>query len=113
MSALAEDDYLDDGLSLRDLFAGVAARRWWVLSTAVLVTAAISAYAFLATPIYRATTVLAPARPARTEGMSTQVSGLAAVAGLEIASRNSETEEALAAPVARVHYVQAIAVPGH
>jgi uncharacterized protein involved in exopolysaccharide biosynthesis len=96
MSALAEDYYVDDGLTLQALFAAVAARRWWVLSTVVLVAAAFAAYAFLATPIYRATTVLAPARPARTEGVSSQVSGLATVAGLEIASRNSETEEALA-----------------
>jgi hypothetical protein len=94
MSALAEDYNL--GLDLRDLFAAVAVRRWWVLSTVVLLAAAFSASAFPATPICRGTTVLAPTRPARTDGMTTQLGGLAAVTGLEISSRNSEAEEALA-----------------
>jgi uncharacterized protein involved in exopolysaccharide biosynthesis len=91
-----DDYYADDGLTLRDLLAAVAARRWWVLSTVVLFAAGFAAYALLATPIYRATTVLAPARHSRTEGETAQVSGLAAVAGLEVGVRNSETEEALA-----------------
>jgi uncharacterized protein involved in exopolysaccharide biosynthesis len=91
-----DDYYVDDGPTLQALFAAVATRRWWVLSTVVLVAAAFSAYALLKTPIYRATTVLAPARAARTEGASSAVSGLAAVAGLELGVRNSETEEALA-----------------
>jgi uncharacterized protein involved in exopolysaccharide biosynthesis len=91
-----DDYYVDDGLTLQALFAAVAARRWWVLSTVVLVAAAFSAYAFLATPIYRATTVLAAARPSSADGVNSQVSGLAAVAGMEVGLRNSETEEALA-----------------
>ena len=91
-----DDYYVGDGPTLQALFAAVATRRWWVLSTVVLVAAAFAAYALLKTPIYRATTVLAPARPARTEGVNTAVSGLAAVAGLELGVRNSETEEALA-----------------
>jgi uncharacterized protein involved in exopolysaccharide biosynthesis len=88
-------------IDLGEVFAKLWLRRWWVVSGAVPFIVAFGAAAFLMTPIYRATTVLVPATVDRS-GMGTlgstlgQLSGLAALAGINIGPGQSQTEESLA-----------------
>jgi uncharacterized protein involved in exopolysaccharide biosynthesis len=90
----------DDLIDLRLLLARVMARRWWVAAAFVLFTGAFAAYAFLATPIYRASTILVPANENRAAGglgaALGGLGGLASLAGLDLNSSGLETEEALA-----------------
>ena len=87
------------GIDLRHLFAHVVQNRWWILASIVTFSAAFSAYAFLATPMYRVTAVLMPA--ATTRNMDAGGAALHALAslphGLGIGGAgNSHIEEALA-----------------
>ena len=100
MNAFAEGSDRFDGLDLRALFANIIARRWWVIGSMMLSIAVFSCAAFVMTPLYRATTLLAPAiadRGAEVLGSrSAQLGGLAALTGLGLGSRDAEIEEALA-----------------
>ncbi len=88
-------------LSVREFIDVVMARRWWVIGTVLLFTAAATTAAFLIAPTYEATVVLVPANTERVGeslGASAvgQLGGLASVVGLNLNSRGSATEEALA-----------------
>lgn len=93
-------DTLED-VDLRALLAMLWAGRWWIVVSVALVTGAFAATAFLMTPVYRATAVLVPADADRS-GMGalgpalSQFGGLAALAGINMNSGNSATEESLA-----------------
>ena len=86
---------------LRAIGRLVAAHRWLVLGVTLVVGAAFTAYAFLATPIYRATAVLAPTEVERSigglSGALGQLSNVAALAGVGgLDQRNLSVEESLA-----------------
>jgi uncharacterized protein involved in exopolysaccharide biosynthesis len=77
--AMASDD--EDIIDSRKVLAALTAKRWWVLGSMVFFTAAFTGAAFLMTPIYRSTTILG---------------GIASLAGINVSSKTSMTEEALA-----------------
>lgn len=87
------------GIDLKHLFAQVLQNRWWVLACVVAFTVAFSGYAFIATPMYRVTTILMPAETERSmnAGGLTSPSLASLASGLGIGgARNSHIEEALA-----------------
>jgi uncharacterized protein involved in exopolysaccharide biosynthesis len=89
-------------VNLRLLFAKMASERWLILLTVVVCTAAFGAYAFLATPVYRASMVLMPStadRNSLTGSLNSalgQAGGLISLLGVGSGSSDSRTEEALA-----------------
>jgi uncharacterized protein involved in exopolysaccharide biosynthesis len=88
------------GLDMRQVLF-VLRSQWIGLSVLVaIITLGASAYAFLATPIYRASAVLSPTSGEHGSGvfaaMLGQLEPLAALAGSSAAPRDSGTEEALA-----------------
>ena len=98
MNALAGESDVDDTIDFSALFANLTARRWWIVLSVILFTAGFWAVAFMTVPVYRATTLLAPAtaeRGADVAGFaSSALGGLAS--GLGLGPRDADTEEALA-----------------
>jgi uncharacterized protein involved in exopolysaccharide biosynthesis len=87
-----------DEIDLGELVGALAARKWWIIASVVLFTGLAVAYTLIATPIFRANTILAPA--SQDSGLDIgsalgQLGGIAAMAGIG-GSRGAETEEALA-----------------
>ena len=92
----------DDEIDLRQVFGRLWMERWWIVAAVVLSTGAFAAYAFLSPRIYRAATVMVSASNDRS-GLSESLSGalgslggLASVAGINLNSSGSETQEVLA-----------------
>ena len=89
-----------EDMDLREFFWRIAPYRWWLLASTLMFTAIFSAAAFIKTPVYRVATVLVPVGIERTGSSVSsalgQLGGLASLAGLNIGSSNSSTEEALA-----------------
>ncbi len=81
------------------LFARLLAKRWWILASVVVFTGA-GVIAFMMTPIYRASIILAPAAADRgadvVGAVSNTLGGLASIAGLPLGPRDAGTEEAIA-----------------
>jgi uncharacterized protein involved in exopolysaccharide biosynthesis len=92
-------------LELATLFRVLLRRRWLIVISTIVCATVFVAVAFLVTPVYRATTVLVPGdADKRTGGLGSmlgQFGGLAAIAGLDIGSDGSMTEEALAVLTSR------------
>lgn len=90
----------DDGdIDLWRVLARVTERWLWVAASVVAFTGASAALAFLSTPIYRSSTVLVPADNKQNGGLANalgELGGLAAVAGLNLNTSSSDTQEALA-----------------
>ena len=89
----------DTDLDVRLLLARVVGKLRWVIASVVIFTAAFAAWAFLATPYYRAATILVPAGESGVSGIGAalgQMGGLASLVGLNLSSPGTETEEALA-----------------
>jgi uncharacterized protein involved in exopolysaccharide biosynthesis len=89
-------------LNLQELYARLWKGRWWIFGSVVCCIGAALAVALLSTPVYRATTVLISASTDRA-GLGNslgsalgQLSGVAALAGVNLAPNTAETEEALA-----------------
>jgi uncharacterized protein involved in exopolysaccharide biosynthesis len=89
-------------LNLQELFARLWQGRWWIVGSVASSVGAALAVALLSTPVYRATTVLISASTDRA-GLGNslgsalgQLSGVAALAGVNLAPNTAETEEALA-----------------
>jgi uncharacterized protein involved in exopolysaccharide biosynthesis len=87
-------------VSLRELVALIMARRWRVFGTVFLFTAASAVTAFLITPTYEGAVVLVPANTERIgeslSGGVGQLGSIASAVGLNLNSRGSATDEALA-----------------
>jgi uncharacterized protein involved in exopolysaccharide biosynthesis len=96
-----DSDELDD-VNLGRVLTRLWQRRWWLVCIAGLCTLAFAVGAFLMTPIYRSAAILVPAGSERGSagilGSAAlgQLSGLASLAGISLASGDTETEEALA-----------------
>jgi uncharacterized protein involved in exopolysaccharide biosynthesis len=92
----------EPGLDLRALYDRLMRRRWWIIACWVCFMAASLAAAFVITPVYRATVVLASASAERnTESSSLtsalgQLGSLASLAGINVGNNDAATEEALA-----------------
>src|SRR5688572_11209615 len=92
------ESYLDLKLVVQRAWS----KRWWIVLSVVLFTAAFASYAFHARPIFRATTIMVPAGNeqgglgASLSGALGQLGGLASLAGIGLGSSTAEVEEALA-----------------
>ena len=89
-----------DQLDLREFLDLLLSRKWLILGTALLSTAAFTATALFMTPIYRVSSVLVPATAEGGLGglgaAMGQLGGLAALAGVNLSGGQDPTEEALA-----------------
>jgi uncharacterized protein involved in exopolysaccharide biosynthesis len=90
----------DDAISAREMLATVRARRWWIIGSVAFFTVAFTATALIMTPVYRAKAILIPTNTSQESGLGGsalgQLGGLASLAGVEIGSKGSPTDEALA-----------------
>lgn len=98
MNTLQEELRFEEPIDLGSIIRKVAARRWWLASCIAIAVGASAAVAFLTEPVYRATTVLAPAVQDRGIDLNgfaaSSLGGLAS--GLGLGPRDADTEEALA-----------------
>jgi len=94
------DRYVQSEADLRSTLLLLWSRWPWILASVVLFLLVGTGVAFLTTPIYRATVVMVPAQTNRAAGALGgalgQLGGLASLAGLNLNSSDSDTEEALA-----------------
>jgi uncharacterized protein involved in exopolysaccharide biosynthesis len=90
----------EDTIDSAEIFARLLAKRWWVVCSVLVFTAAFTAAAFIMTPIYRATTILVPANTGQNSASLGaalgQLGGIASLAGINVGGRSSVTDEALA-----------------
>jgi uncharacterized protein involved in exopolysaccharide biosynthesis len=97
---LEQEDDLGDAMDFRRVFVQLVAKRWWVAASVIGFGAACAAIEFLSTPTYRAVVVMEPTvteRGADIMGLgSSQLGGLASIAGLALGPKDAETEEAIA-----------------
>jgi uncharacterized protein involved in exopolysaccharide biosynthesis len=84
----------DDEISLRELWDIAWRGKWLVIAITALFAAGSVAYALLAEEWYRSEVLLAPADEKSTSGLSGQLGGLAALAGVSVGGGDSS--EALA-----------------
>jgi uncharacterized protein involved in exopolysaccharide biosynthesis len=102
MNSASTDPDVDGTIDLRAILARLWARRVWLLACTFLFTAGFAAVAFIMTPIYRSSAVFvsASANRASMSGLLGNALGsfgdLAALAGVNLGSGGSETEEGLA-----------------
>ena len=90
----------DDAADLRVLVARIIAGRWWINLSVLVISAAFTTAAFGITPIYRASTILIPAKfdhDAGSGGSSLGgIGGVASLVGFNLGGGDSFTEEAIA-----------------
>lgn len=90
----------EDTIDSAEVASRLVGKRWWIFWSVVVFTAGFSAAAFIMTPVYRATTILVPASTGQSSGgiggALGQLGGIATLAGINIGSKASDTEEALA-----------------
>lgn len=92
----------DDSIDLRAIFRRLWRRKWWIAASILVGGALFTGWAYITTPIYRATTVFVPANVGR-QGIGNLLGGalgslgdLASLAGVNVSGGGTETEEALA-----------------
>jgi len=96
------DNNDDEAVDLRAAIARIVAGRWWVLASVIVFAVGFAIAEIETIPIYRASTVLIPASQERNSLSSTlsstlgQLGGIASLAGVNLASSDAATEEALA-----------------
>jgi uncharacterized protein involved in exopolysaccharide biosynthesis len=110
MSSLPESpgeshSYLDEAdgeMDLRAIVAKLLAGKWWIIASVVVFTAGFIAAAMLLTPIYRASTVLIPAKNDKdldsaggALGGGGGIGSVASLVGINLGGSDSATEEAL------------------
>lgn len=95
--------WVEEGtIDLRQIVGKLWVRRWLIAVMTILSTAAFATIAFTATRVYRATTVVISTNSERNSlsgalgSAFAQVGGLASLAGFNVGSSDSGTEEALA-----------------
>lgn len=99
MSTVIDTKGRDDELDLGELFSTLSAKRWWIIASVVVCTGLAVTYAMIATPVYRAITILVPANNSTGLDLGSalgQFGGIAAMAGIGGVGAGAETEEALA-----------------
>ncbi len=88
-------------MDLRAMVATIAAHPWRLLASVVLFTVAFTTAAFVLTPIYRASTILIPAKSDKDSdsasgGLGGGIGGVASLVGINLGQGDELTEEALA-----------------
>lgn len=100
MNALLDRDDVPEQIDARELIDAIKLRRWWIVGSVAAFTAISITALFLITPIYRVTTVLAPAAADRGDSVlgltGGALGGLASAAGVDLSPRDVGTEEAIA-----------------
>lgn len=95
MDIQPEEDIID----LRELFAELRCKRWWVVLCSAVFGLAMLVYVLSVDNIYRATMVLAPAQSdsgGNLSALANQFGGLASLAGISIGGGESATVNAVA-----------------
>ena len=89
-------------LDLREALRTILAHVWWLIGSVVLVTAAFIVASHVLTPIYRANTVLIPAKSdsgpdtnGGGSGLAGGIGGVASLVGINIGQNDEITEEAM------------------
>ena len=102
MNSETRDVDYDGGVDIRALSLRIWRKRYLVAAAAAATTLLATAFAFLTSPVYRAATVLVPAgngsgslNGALSSALGS-LGGLAALAGVNLGSEGSQTDEALA-----------------
>lgn len=95
-------DEAEDELDIRAIIGKLWAGKWWIIASVVVFTGAFIAAAILLTPIYRASTVLIPAKSDKDLdagggglGGGGGIGGVASLVGINLGGGDSATEEAL------------------
>lgn len=102
MNAPSKEFDSEDAVDFLTLFVMLAEKRWWIIGSIFLFTAAFTTAAFKITPVYRASVLMVPANGDRNSMSGTmssvmgQVGGLASFAGIHAGGGDLGTEEALA-----------------
>jgi uncharacterized protein involved in exopolysaccharide biosynthesis len=92
----------DDTIDLRAVVARLWRRRWWIIASIVAFTAIFAAVAFTSKPVYRAAAIMISTSSERTNlsrslgSALSQIGPLASLAGINLGSADTTTEEALA-----------------
>lgn len=88
---------VDGDMDLRAIVAKLVARKWWIVASVVVFTAGFYVLAHVLTPVYRATTILIPAKSDRgMEASGGGIGGVASLVGIDITGSDSDKQEALA-----------------
>jgi uncharacterized protein involved in exopolysaccharide biosynthesis len=91
----------EDETDLRVLVARILARRWWVIASVVVFSVGFYVLAHVLTPVYRASSVLIPAKSDQNMDSSGSglggggIGGVASLVGINLGGNDSVTEEAL------------------
>ena len=94
-------DQADEEMDIRALVAKLLARKWWIIASVVVFTAGFIAAAILLTPIYRASTVLIPAKSDKDLDTGSGglggggIGGVASLVGINLGGGDSAMEEAI------------------
>jgi uncharacterized protein involved in exopolysaccharide biosynthesis len=118
VSTAANESDADGPIDLRAFAARLWSRRLWIVASVVFFTAAFASVAFLMTPIYRAATVFVSASVGSSGmsrllgGASVSLENLAPLAGINLSSGATETEESLAVLKSR-HFTEAFIEDRH
>lgn len=79
----------DDSIDLVELWNVVWRGKWTVVAITIAFVAVGASYALLANPMYRAETLLMPAKQQSAPGLMSQFSSLAGLAGISVSSTDS------------------------
>lgn len=85
----------ENGVDILDLWRSVLEGKWLILGVAAVFAVLAIAYSLMATPIYRAETILSPARDG-TGRAASGLSGLASLAGIDIGMNDDTVQESIA-----------------
>jgi len=92
----------DQSIEMAEVAAIIWMRRWLIASCLLGTTLAFAVFAYLSTPVYRSTSLLISASPARDgvggslNSLVGSIGGLGSLAGVTLGAKDSQTEEALA-----------------
>jgi uncharacterized protein involved in exopolysaccharide biosynthesis len=87
-SGTAPPTYEDDRISLREMSSGLWRGRWIIVALTVVCAVGSIVYSLMATEIYRAEVLLAPAEEQTAPMLGGQLGGLAALAGVAVGGGN-------------------------
>lgn len=86
----------ENGVDIVDLWRSVLDGKWLILGVAAVFAVLAIAYSLMATPIYRAESVLSPARDGAAGRAASGLSGLASLAGIDIGMNDDTVQESIA-----------------
>ncbi|MEJ2379340.1 MAG: Wzz/FepE/Etk N-terminal domain-containing protein, partial [Pseudolabrys sp.] len=98
--AVPQPPYEEDEITLRDYWNVVMRYKWMILAIVLVCTGGATGYAFMATPIYEASVLMAPVKNDEDKGalssLAAQYGGLASMVGINLGGGGSSSDEAIA-----------------